>query len=97
MLSYSLRKDRTQLPGFAMDATDKALSAAVLARIASARARLGGWMQANGCPEGEGWRISEELRSRPEGTEFVFRPIHLRLPSPHYEEVVLVDSQGLPW
>lgn len=79
-----------------MENTDKALSAAVVARITSARARLSGWMQTNGYSETEGWRISEELRSRPEGTEFVFRPIHLRLPSPHYEETVLVDSDGVP-
>lgn len=79
-----------------MDSTDKALSAAVVSRINAARARLGGWMQQHGFLEKEGWRISEELRSRPEGTEFVFRPIHMKLPSPQHEEVVLVDSDGVP-
>jgi len=79
-----------------MDSTDEALSAAVIARITAARARLTGWMEANGYLETEGWRVSEELRSRPEGTEFVFRPIHMRLPAPQHEEAVLVDSQGLP-
>lgn len=79
-----------------MDSTDKALSAAVISRITAARARLEGWMQQHGFLEKEGWRVSEELRSRPEGTEFVFRPIHLKLPSPQHEEVVLVDSDGVP-
>lgn len=79
-----------------MDSTDKALSAAVISRINAARSRLDGWMQQHGFLEKEGWRVSEELRSRPEGTEFVFRPIHMRLPSPQHEEVVLVDSDGVP-
>jgi hypothetical protein len=79
-----------------MENNDKALSAAVIARIGAARARLGGWMDAHGFSEKEGWRISEELRSRSDGTEFVFRPIHMRLPSPQHEEVVLVDSAGVP-
>jgi hypothetical protein len=79
-----------------MDSTDKALSAAVLARISAARARLGGWMERNGLSTKDGWRVSEELRSRPEGTEFVFRAIHMRLPSPQHEEVVLVDTDGVP-
>ena len=79
-----------------MDVTDKALSAAVTARIAAAKARVAGWMERNGLTEKAGWRVCEELRSRPEGTEFVFRPIHLRLPAPQHEEVVLVDSDGVP-
>jgi hypothetical protein len=79
-----------------MDVTDKALSAAVVARISAAKARLSGWMERNGFTENQGWRICEELRSRPEGTEFVFRPIHMRLPAPAYEEVVLVDTGGVP-
>jgi hypothetical protein len=79
-----------------MDSTDKALSAAVLSRISDARARLGAWMEKNGFHEREGWRMSEELRSRPEGTEFVFRAIHMRLPAPQHEEVVLVDTDGVP-
>ena len=79
-----------------MDSTDKALSAAVISRISAARSRLDGWMQQHGFLEKEGWRVSEELRSRPEGTEFVFRPIHMKLPSPQHEEVVLVDSDGVP-
>jgi hypothetical protein len=79
-----------------MDLTDKALSAAVVARIGAAKARLSGWMDRNGFTEKLGWRICEELRSRPEGTEFVFRPIHMRLPSPPHEEVVLVDTGGMP-
>lgn len=79
-----------------MDLPDKALSAAVIARIRAAKARLAGWMERHGLSERDGWRISEELRSCPDGTEFVFRPIHLRLPAPQHEEVVLVDSNGVP-
>jgi hypothetical protein len=79
-----------------MDATDKALSAAVVARISAARARLQAWMAQHGMSEKDGWRVAEELRSPPEGTEFVFRPIHMRLPSPQHEEVVLVDTDGVP-
>ena len=79
-----------------MENTDKALSAAVVARIAAARARLNAWMEQNQLSPKEGWRVSEELRSRPEGTEFVFRAIHMRLPAPQHEEVVLVDTDGIP-
>lgn len=80
-----------------MELPDKALSAAVLARISAAKARLGAWMERHGLREAEGWRVSEELRSTPEGTEFVFRPLHMRLPAPQHEEVVLVDSDGVPF
>ncbi|HET9579704.1 MAG TPA: hypothetical protein VFP44_17865 [Usitatibacter sp.] len=79
-----------------MELPDKALSAAVAARIQAARARLSGWMERQGLREQDGWRVSEELRSCAEGTQFVYRPIHLRLPSPQHEEVVLVDSDGVP-
>jgi hypothetical protein len=44
----------------------------------------------------DGWRVMEEIRSTVEGTEWVFRPVHLREPSPDLETTVAIDHSGRP-
>jgi hypothetical protein len=58
------------------------LAADVSRRITDARERLAAKMLELGLHRKDGWRIVEELRSTVEGTEWVFRPVHLREPSP---------------
>ena len=79
-----------------MEKPDKALAAAVTARIQTAKAALAANMTLAGLHERDGWRVSEELRSTPTGTLFVFRPVHSRLDSPGFESTVEIDSNGCP-
>jgi hypothetical protein len=79
-----------------MDQSDKALAAAVLARIQAAKVELAAKMVTAGLCERDGWRVLEELRSTPNGTQFVFRPVHTRLDPPGLEAVVTIDSDGTP-
>ena len=79
-----------------MEKPDKALAAAVFARIQAAKARLAANMQHAGLLEKDGWRVLEELRSTPTGTLFVFRPVHTRLDAPGLETTVEIDSNGCP-
>jgi hypothetical protein len=79
-----------------MEKPDKALAAAVLARIQAAKARLAAHMASAGLHEKDGWRVLEELRSTPTGTQFVFRPVHTRLDAPAIESTVEIDSNGCP-
>jgi hypothetical protein len=72
----------------------EALAADVNRRIASAKESLAEQMQAHGLDGKNGWRIVEELRSTVEGTEWVFRPVHLREPSPDLETCVAIDHSG---
>ena len=79
-----------------MDKPDKILAAAVLARVQAAKAELAVMMARAGLNERGGWRVLEELRSTPTGTQFVFRPVHTRLDAPGIETVVTIDSDGTP-
>jgi hypothetical protein len=79
-----------------MDKPDKILAAAVGARIQDAKAEIAAKMAAAGLTARDGWRVSEELRSTPEGTQFVFRPVHSRLDAPGIESTVTIDSDGTP-
>lgn len=79
-----------------MEKHDKVLAAAVVARIQSAKAELAVKMQEAGLREKDGWRVLEELRSSPTGTQFVFRPVHTRLASPPIEACVSINSDGCP-
>ena len=79
-----------------MDKPDKVLAAAVIARIHAAKAELASMMDQAGLTERGGWRVLEELRSTPTGTQFVFRPVHTRLDCPGLETVVSIDSDGTP-
>ena len=79
-----------------MDKQDKVLAAAVVARIEAAKEEIHRKMTAAGLREKDGWRLLEELRTVPEGTAFVFRPVHTRLDCPGIEAMVLVNSDGCP-
>ncbi len=75
---------------------DEVLSAAVLARLVAARQSVAAQMAKLGLREQDGWRIAEELRTSPYGTQFVLRPIHMRLDSPGFEATVTIDNDGCP-
>ena len=79
-----------------MEKPDKALAAAVSARIQEAKSALAVDMATAGLHERDGWRVLEELRSTPTGTQFVFRPVHTRLDAPGFECTVEIDSNGCP-
>jgi hypothetical protein len=72
----------------------EALAADANRRIAHARESLEAQMRERGLHRKDGWRIVEELRSTVEGTEWVFRPVHLREPSPDLETTVAIDHSG---
>ena len=72
----------------------EALAAEVNRRIAEAKEHLSAQMLDFGLKPKDGWRIVEELRSTVEGTEWVFRPVHLREPSPDLETTVAIDHSG---
>lgn len=61
--------------------TDKlvqSLATDVSSRLKAARDSLREQMDSLGLTADKGWRVSEELRHNVEGTEWTFRPIHLR-------------------
>ena len=64
--------------------------------IVAAKERLAAEMQAQGYTREEGWRVVEELRNTPDGTQWVFRPVHLRKDSPDLKVTVEIDSSGRP-
>jgi hypothetical protein len=64
--------------------------------IVAARERLAAEMLAQGFTREEGWRVVEELRNTPGGTQWVFRPVHLRKDSPDLKTTVEIDSSGRP-
>jgi hypothetical protein len=72
----------------------QALAHTVSRRIADAKETLAAQMREHGFNAKDGWRIVEELRSTVEGTVWVFRPVHLREPSPDLEATVAIDHSG---
>lgn len=70
------------------------LATEVVRRIAAAKERLLADMAARGLKREDGWRIVEELRTTVGGTQFVFRPVHLRKDSPDLEATVVIDTSG---
>lgn len=78
------------------DESDAALAAKIAAQLAAAKEQLLEQMIQMGCTPAKGWRIGEELRHTLAGTEFVFRPLHLREASPELHVKVVVDHQGRP-
>ena len=78
------------------DKTVEALAAEVVARLAAARRELAEKMGHLGLGIGNGWRVTEELRHTVNGTEWTFRPVHLREPSPPVEVKVAIDHEGRP-
>jgi hypothetical protein len=73
------------------------LSYDVSARLQAARTALVEKMHALGLTAAAGWRVVEELRHTVEGTEWIFRPMHLREHAPHdLKFVVRIDHEGRP-
>lgn len=81
------------------NANDKhveSLAAEVVARLTDAKRELTERMQSMGMSPATGWRVTEELRHTVHGTEWIFRPVHLREPSPSLEVRVAIDHSGRP-
>ena len=76
------------------DAHVESLAAEVVARLEGAKRELLAKMQAMGMSAATGWRMTEELRHTVAGTEWIFRPVHLREPSPDLEVRVAIDHGG---
>ncbi len=76
--------------------SDETLAAEISRRCAEAKARLAQLMAEHGLRPSEGWTIAEDLRARPEFTEYIFRPIHRRLPPPELKTSVAIDFDGRP-
>jgi hypothetical protein len=73
------------------------LATSCTARLAAAKAALLAQMHSLGLKPENGWRIMEELRHTMEGTEWVFRPMHIREVPPHdLVSTVLIDHEGRP-
>ena len=75
---------------------DAVLAAEISRRLAEAKARLDALMTERGLRRADGWTVLEDLRSRPEYTEYIFRPIHRRFPSPELATSVAIDFDGRP-
>lgn len=74
----------------------ESLAAEVVARLEQAKRELAIRMQSKGMTSATGWRVTEELRHTVTGTEWIFRPVHLREPSPDLEVRVAIDHGGRP-
>ena len=72
------------------------LATSVVERLKTARNALLAEMHALGLTQAKGWRVSEELRHTTEGTEWVFRPMHIREPVPDLRSTVVIDHDGRP-
>jgi hypothetical protein len=74
----------------------ESLAAEASRRIALAKSRLAEEMTACGLRREDGWRIVEELRNTVEGTQWTFRPVHIKLDSPELFATVVIDPDGKP-
>jgi len=78
--------------------TDKlleSLSSDIAARVAAARSALLAEMHALGLTPANGWRVVEELRHTLQGTEWTFRPMHIRELAPEdLRSSVVIDHEG---
>ena len=74
----------------------EALAADVLSHLESAKQRLWDEMKAYGLTPAGGWRIREELRHTMQGTQWIFRPVHLRETPPDIAVSVAIDHDGRP-
>jgi CheY-like chemotaxis protein len=75
---------------------DQVRAAAIISRIAVVKEELAVLMADHGLREKDGWRVAEEIRQKPHGTDFVYRPIHMKLAAPPLERVVSIDNEGNP-
>ena len=75
---------------------DKVLAAAIEAQRATAKARLEHQMAERGLTAAEGWQVAEMVKSVGDASAIVFRPLHMRHPSPELETRVLIGADGTP-
>ena len=79
------------------DVLVQALSNNIVSRLETARATLLAEMHALGLTADTGWRVMEELRHTIDGTEWIFRPMHIReTPPEDLRCTVLIDQEGRP-
>ena len=78
--------------------SDAELAADISRLLAAAKRDLAALMVEHDLKIADGWVILEDLRSRPDYTEYIFRPIHRRLPAPPPElkTSVAIDFEGRP-
>ena len=74
----------------------ESLATEVSERLTAARKTLLAEMHALGLTAEKGWRVVEELRHTTEGTQWIFRPMHLREHLPDFSRSVLIDHEGRP-
>ena len=72
----------------------EALASSAVAQLGRAKEELLARMRDLGLTSATGWRISEELRHTIEGTEWIFRPVHLREDAPDLWVRVLIGHDG---
>ena len=79
------------------DALVQALASNITSRLEAARQELQAEMHALGLTAAAGWRVMEELRHTMEGTEWIFKPMHIReVPPQDLRSSVLIDHEGRP-
>lgn len=78
------------------DSQVEALAAEVCALLEKAKQSLWDQMRLRGLGPANGWRITEELRHTVGGTQWIFRPVHLRETSPDLQTTVAIDHSGRP-
>ena len=66
----------------------------VAQRLKTARAELEQQMLARGLTAAAGWRVFEDLRHTVEGTQWIFRPMHVRHSLPELFTMVMIDHDG---
>lgn len=74
----------------------ESLAGEVVERLKAARNALLAQMHSLGMTPAKGWRVSEELRHTIEGTEWIFRPMHIRESVPDLRVTVVIDHDGRP-
>ncbi len=85
MSDEQARQQEKHVEGLALD---------VSARLKDARAQLEAMMLARDLTPANGWRIFEDLRHTVEGTQWTFRPMHLRHSLPELQTTVTIDQDG---
>ena len=69
----------------------------IASRLEAAREKLLAEMHAIGLTAEAGWRVVEELRHTIDGTEWIFKPMHIReSPPTDLRSTVLIDHEGRP-
>jgi hypothetical protein len=75
----------------------KTLADNIASRLEAAREKLVAEMHARGLTTDAGWRVVEELRHTLDGTEWTFKPMHIREHPPvDLRSTVLIDHEGRP-